>query len=79
MDMENTVVKAIPVDKNEVNEHVAIPIVEASFVPRMCRRCRKQFTPSINALNTEASSFRCKECMSTVAFMVDGVYSCSIS
>lgn len=72
-------IKAVPISKNEIGVNVAIPIVNAYFinpVQRSCRRCGKSFVPA-DISNTNASSFRCKDCMNNL--MIDFLYSCSIS
>ena len=43
-----------------------------------CRRCRKKFEPEDKS-GTTASSYRCKECLSTKVFLKDVAYSCVIS
>ena len=43
-----------------------------------CRRCGKEFKPEDKS-GTNARSYRCEECLSTKALLIDMVNSCVIS
>jgi len=60
---------------HDIDEIVLIQIKEKKH---HCKCCGKEFKPEDKS-GTNTGSYRCKECLSTKAFLRDIVYNCVIS
>jgi len=64
---------------NALPNAVPVPIlITVDSVNHECRRCKKMFTPSLNANKNTAQYYRCPECLSLKETFRDVVYSCSV-